>query len=343
MGEVIGHWKDLTEAQRLTESQLIPGVVEEDIYIGPMIDRMPSVLAKGKSIKWNREKVVMDADVLDVDIGEKMVWTSSMEYDPQETELKRSAIQRLLDNFIPDVYGTINNYEAQVLWEIKKGMFRRLGHKLIYNDITYGGAKQYDGLHALAALQTGTDLDIDGAEAGLKLIDLRTMIDAMKYGCDAIFMPTAIARKIDAAYREGGIVYTANTRMLSAITYGVNSEGGRIAYFDGVPIIRSDYLRPEDPNVGDGSDLRTVNAAETNYSIFGIKFGDIFNQEPGLCMAYGNPEMVNKLYKVEYFDKLENYDAKGIRLVTYTSPLLGSKLCLGRIFDVESTAAVTAA
>jgi len=345
MGQVIGHWKDLTEAQKLTESQLIPGVIEEDIKIGNILERMPTALAQGKSIKWNREKVVVDSDVLDVDIGEKMIWTSSIEYDDQETELKRSAIQRLLDNFIPDVYGTINNYEAQALWEIKKGMFRRLGHKLFYDDITYGAGltKMYDGLHALAAVQTGTDLDIDGAEAGLKLMDLRKMIDAMKYGCDIIVMPTAIARGIDSAYREGGIVYTANTRMLSAITYGVNSEGGRIAYFDGVPIVRSDYLRPETVNVGDGSNLRAVDEAETNYSIFGIKFGDIFNQEPGLCMAYGNPEMVNKLYKVEYFEKLENYDAKGIRLITYTAPLLGSKLCLGRIFDVESTAAVTAA
>ena len=342
MGQVIGHWKNLTEAQRLTQSQLIPGVIEEDIYIGSIIDRMPSALAKGKSIKWNREMTVVDSDVADVDIGEKLVWTSSIEYDPQETELKRSAIPRLLDNFIADVYGTINNYEAQALWEIKKGMFRRLGHKLIYDDITYGGAKQYDGIHAMAALQTGTDLDIDGAEAGLKLMDLRKMIDAMKYGCDAIFMPTCIARGIDSAYREGGIVYTANTRMLSAVTYGTNSEGGRIAYFDGVPIVRTDYLRGETVNVGDGSNLRAVDEDETNYSIFGIKFGDIFNQEPGLCMAYGDPEMTSKLYKVDYFKQLENYDAKGIRLITYTAPLLGSKLCLGRIFDVESSLAVTA-
>lgn len=343
MGEVIGHWKDLTEAQKLTESQLIPGVIEQDIKIGNMIERMPTALAKGKSIKWNREKVVAEGDVADVDIGEKLVWTSSMEYDDQETQLKRSALPRLLDNFIADVYGTVNNYEAQMLWEIKKAMFRRLGHKLFYDDITYGGAKQYDGLHALVALQTGTDLDIDGAEAGLKLMDLRKMIDAMKYGCDAIYMSTVIARGIDSAYREGGIVYTANTRMLSAITYGTNSEGGRIAYFDGVPIVRTDYLRPETINVGDGSNLRAVDEDETNYSIFGVKFGDIFNQEPGLCMAYGNPEMVNKLYKVDYFEKLEDYDAKGIRLITYTAPLLGSKLCLARIFDVESSLAVTAA
>ena len=41
------------------------------------------------------------------------------------------------------------------------------------------------------------------------------------------------------------------------------------------------------------------------------------------------------------FEDLENWDAGGIRLVSYIAPLLGSKLGLGRIYDVTD-AAVTA-
>jgi len=338
MGAVVGHWKNLTEAQKLTQSQLIPGVIEEDIKRENLIDRVPVALAQGKSIKWNRESITLDDSVSNVDVGEKMSWTSNVEYSLQETSLKRSAIQRLLDNFIVDVYGTINNYEAQALWETKKGMKRRLGDKLIYDDITYGGSKQFDGLHALAALQTGTDLDIDEGGA-LSLHNFRTVIDAMKYGVDIIYLPVCIHRRINEAYQERAFAGTAGDHTMSQISFGYNEIGKRVMFFDGIPLIPTDYLLQENDGVGDGSDLRAKYTTGTvTYSIFFIKFGDVFNQEPGLCFGFGDPEMGQNLYKVELFDKLEDYDAKGLRLVTYTAPLLGSKLCLGRIFDVQDLA-----
>ena len=338
MGAVVGHWKNLTEAQKLTQSQLIPGVIEEDIYRNSLLDRTPVVLAQGQSIKWNRESTVLDDAVQNMDIGEKMTWTSNVEYDQQETSLKRKAIQRLLDNFIVDVYGTINNYEAQALWEIKKGMMRKLGDSLIYDDITYGSSKQFDGLHALAAIQTGTDLDIDEGGA-LSMGNVRTVIDAMKYGVDAIYLPYCIHRRINAAYQERAFAGTAGDHTMSLISFGYNEVGRRVMFFDGIPLVPTDFLVKENDGVGDGSDLRAKYTTGTEtYSIFFIKFGDIFNSEPGLCVGFGDPEMGQSLYKVELFDKLEDYHAKGIRLVTYTTPLLGSKLCLGRIFDVQDSA-----
>lgn len=338
MGAVVGHWKDITEAQRLTQSQLIPGVVEEDIKRENLVDRTAIALAQGKSIKWNREKVTLDSSVADVDIGEKMTWTSNVEYDQMETELKRSAIQRLLDKFVVDVYGTVNNYEAQSLFEMKKGMKRRLGDKIIYDDITYGSSKQFDGLHALAALETGTDLDIDEGGA-LSLDNVRKVIDAMKYGVDIIYLPFCIARRINAAYQERAFAGTAGDHVMSLISFGYNDVGKRIMFFDGIPLVPTDYLVAENDGVGDGSDLRAKWSSGTvTYSMFFIKFGDIFAGEPGLCLGFGDPEMGQDLYKVELFDKLEDYDAKGIRLVTYTAPLLGSSLCLGRIFDIQDLA-----
>jgi hypothetical protein len=340
---VIGHWDTLTEAQKLTQSQLIPGVIEENIYRNNILEILPTALALGKTIKWLREATVMDGDVEDVDIGEKMSWTSSMTYTEMESTMKRSAVQRVLDNFIPDVYGTINNYEAQMLFEIKKGMMRKLGDKLFYDDITYGSSKQYDGLHALAAVQTGTDLDIDEGEAGLSLHNVRTVLNEMKHGCDMIVVPFQIGTRWDEAYEEAGFasLATASAGTFSLITR-TKSEAGQSQYaFAGVPIVRTDFLVAEQANVGDGSNLRAKHSSgDEQFSVFFIKRGDIFADNPGLCMGYGNPEMVSSFYKVEYFDKLEDYDAKGLRLVTYTVPLLGSKLCLGRIFDIEDVAIV---
>lgn len=349
---VIGHWNSLTEAQRLTQSVLIPGVIEEDIKRNNLLDRLPVAQSTGKSIKWNREVATISSYVKDIDIGEQLSWSSSVTYDPQETELKRCYVQRVLDDFIADVYGNINDYEATMLWEMKKGMVRRLGEKLWYDDISFGPGltKEFDGLHALAADQTGTDLDIDNGEVGLSLDNLRKMIDAMKHGCDAIYMPYCIARRMDEAYQERGIGWsarfgdagTAMYNLIGAITVGWDDAGKRIMFFDGIPIVRTDFLLAEKLDTGENADLRTVwthtDDGDKQYSIFGIKFGDVFNQEPGLQLAFGNTQMVGQFYKIVPFSELEDYDASGLRLVSYVAPILGSKLCLGRIFDIEDVA-----
>jgi hypothetical protein len=225
-----------------------------------------------------------------------------------------------------------------VALEAKKGMKRRLGDKLIYDDITYGGSKQFDGLHALAALQTGTDLDIDEGGA-LSMEHFRTVIDAMKYGVDIIYIPGCLHRRINAAYQELAFAGTAGDHVMSQISFGYNEIGKRVAFFDGIPMVPTDFLVAENDGVGDGSNLRAKWTSSTvTYSIFFVKFGDVFNSEPGLCFAFGDSEMGKELYKVELFDKLEDYDAKGFRFVTYSAPLLGSKLALGRIFDVQDLA-----
>lgn len=347
MGAVVGHWKDLTEAQRLTQSQLIPGVIEEDIKRNNPIERVAVALALGKSIKWNREKVVLDTAVQNVDIGATMTWTSSMEYDPQEEELKRKAIPRLLDNFVLDVYGTVQNYEAQALWEIKKGIFRALGNSFIYDDDTYGSSLQMKGLHQWAAENCSGGaadgvLDIDMASAALSVEKLRLLISNMKHGVDYILIPTCIGLRLDAAYEEKGFAGTDGDHVMANFTRGMDSLGKPIMYFQGIPLIRTDYLLSEDADTGRGSNARTY-ATGGVYSIFAVKSGDIFAGNPGLTLAFGNPEMKSKLYKTEYFDKLEDYDAKGIRLITYSNVLLGSKLCLGRIHDITDAAIVTAA
>jgi len=339
MGAIVGHWKTLEEAQRLTQSQLLPGVVEEIIKRENLLDRIPVALAQGKTIKWNREKATLEADVQNLDIGQQMSWVSSMEYDPQETTLKRKGMQRLLDNFIVDVYGTINNYEAQALLEIKKGVTLALGDNLIYDDPA-ADAKQFVGLHDLAYEQAGTDLDIDMAGGPLSLNKLRTQLDAMKHGVDIIYMPMVIARRMDAAYQEKGFASLkgATAGSFAMISYGLNEMGKRIMFFDGIPIVRTDFLVKETYQ-SNGPRTKWTSGSD-RYSIFLVKFGDIFAGNPGLCMGFGDPGMGSQLYRIELFDKLEDYDARGIRLVSYTSPLLGSKLCLGRIFDVEDEAIV---
>ena len=356
MADSGGHWKTLAEAQKLTQSLKIPGVFEEDIKRNNPIERCPVGQAAGTGLKieWLRENTTTEDAVVETDIGDQLAWSDDVEYTEKEMTLRRVYIQRKLDKYVQGIYGTYNNYEARLLLECEKGLKRRLGARFIYADTTYGGSPtQFDGLHALAAehgapYTAGSANDpknIDGGEAGLSLTFLRLLVDEMKHGVDEILAPYEIIRRMDAAYQEKGFVglATGTAGSLGFLAMGFNELGKRVLFWDGIPIIRTDYLVAEQANTGTGSssDIRALRTSgDKQYSLFVVKYGMMMNgeQNPGLQFAYGGTEGQGDLYKLVRFPELEDYDAGGVRLVCYGAPLLGSSLCLGRIYDNEDVA-----
>ncbi|MBD3293796.1 MAG: hypothetical protein GF393_12805 [Armatimonadia bacterium] len=348
----VHHWNSLSEAQKLTQSQLIPGVIEEDIRRNPILMQpMPVAWTPGQTIKYNRENANMTGEVAGIDIGDQLSWTNSVTYTQKEVTLKRRYVQRIIDNFIPDVYGTINDYEAIVLQECKKGVFVDLNDQIFYGDLTYSsGNKEFDGLHAWAAEQalsaTG-GLNTDGESEGFNFDKMRRMVDSMKAGIDVVMMPFAIGRRLSAAAYETGLevngVLTTRAQM-SYLTFGVNDLGKRVMFWDGVPIVLTDYLVAEEDGTGTGSsgDARAKYSSDSTYSFFGIKFGNVFMNEPGVMFGYGATDMSGDLYRLNYFDALEDYDASGMRVVSYGAVLLGSKYGLCRYFDCDDSAAKAA-
>lgn len=346
-----GHWKNLPEAQKLTDSTKIPGVIETDIKRNNPLDRVPVAQAAGtgKSIKWLREKVVIEAAVADIDIGQELTWSEDVEYDEVETELKRQYIQRKLDKFVRDIYGTYNDYRAQVVLEMEKGLKRKVGDRIIYGDVTYGGAKQFDGFHAFAAESSLTSgLNIDQAGSALSLANLRGLSDAMKLGIDEIWLPYPILQRIEAAYEEVGFdALRAGLRgALSLITKGISDIGKRVLFWNGIPLVPTDYLLAEEANTGETDVIgdargKYVAPGVKLYSILGVKFGNVMERDPGLCLAFGATEGAGDFYKLDTFQTLEDYDAEGIRMISYNAVLLGAKMCIGRIFDIAD-AEVTA-
>lgn len=352
MADSGGHWANLTALQKLTQSKKIPGVFEEDIKRNNPIERVTvgQAAGTGTKIEWLREKAAnvatLEAAIADINIGEALAWTEDVDYDEVNTELKRSYIQRKLDHFVTAIYGTFNNYEARLLLECEKAIKRKLGARLLYADVN-ASVKQFDGLHAWARQGDTATLNIDGGEVGLSLANLRLLCDSMKMGVDELWMPFEIVRQIDAAYQEKGFLYvvSGSTQVhnnLSFLTLGYNELGKRVLFWDAVPIIRTDFLVAENQNVGltsTAADIRTVYSAnDKQYSIFAVKHGNVLNQEPGLTYAFGGTEGLGDFYKLVRFPELENYDAGGIRLVNYGAVLLSSKICLGRIADIEDVA-----
>jgi len=349
MADSGGHWKTLAEAQKLTESTKIPGVIETDIKRNNPLDRLPVAQAAGtgKSIKWLREKTTTEDAVADIAVGNLLAWAEDVEYDEVETELKMQYIQRKLDKFVRDIYGTYNDYRAQVVLEMEKGLKRKIGDRIIYGDVTYGGDKQFDGLHAKAAESSLTSgLNIDQAGSALSLNNLRVLCDNMKLGIDELWLPYSILQRIEGAYEEIGFESLKTRGAISLITKGINDIGKRVLYWNGIPLVPTDYLPAEEKDTGethDVGDARGKYAAPgvKLYSILAVKFGNVMERDSGLCLAYGGTEGAGDFYKLDTFQTLENYDAEGIRMISYDAVLLGAKMCIGRIFDIAD-AEVTA-
>jgi len=356
-----GHWKTLAEAQKLTQSHKIPGVFEEDIKRNNPLERMPVAQAAGTGLKieWLRENTTTEAAVVEAGVGDQLVWGEDVEYTEVESTLRYIYIQRKLDRYIQNIYGTYTDYKAQVLLECEKGLKRRIGDRLIYADTTYGGSPaQWDGYHALAA-ERGTpnsasvvaysDLNLDNESQGLQLSLLRRMIDAMRFGCDEILVPPEVGIRFDAAYGEYGFRTDTGEALqtivhgdLSLLTRGINEIGRPILFFMGIPLVRTDYMVAEQDGTGTGatSNKRAAYSSDRTFSIFGVKYGDVLAKNPGICFAYGGTEGEGDLYELWTWDRLEDYNAGGIRLDSYGTVLLGSTKCLARIFDVDNAAII---
>lgn len=351
-----GHWKTLAEAQKLTQSTKIPGVIEEDIKRNNPIDRLPVAQAAGTGLKieWLREATLTEDAVVEADVGDQLVWGEDVDYTEVESTLRYVYIQRKLDRYVQNIYGTYNDYKAQVLLECEKGLRRKLGDRILYADTTYGGTPtQFDGFHALCAERgapytssaTGNSKkNIDMATGALSLNYLRVLINDMKAGCDEILVPNEIGIRIDSAYEEkgfAGLKYdTAGA--LSLLTRGINEIGMPILYFAGIPIIRTDFLVKEEDGTGTGSssNARAKYSTTSGYSLFAVKFGNVMEKMPGVCFAYGGTEGEGDLYELWTWDRLEDYNAGGMRLDSYGTVLLGSTHGLGRIFDITDAAIV---
>lgn len=356
-----GHWKDLTEVEKLTQSTKIPGVFEEDVKANNPLERLPVAQAAGTGLKieWLRELTTTETAVAEIAIGGQLSWAADITYTEVESTLRITYLQRKLDHFVQGIYGTYNNYKAQVLLEMEKGLKRRAGDRLIYADTTYGGTPtQFDGIHALAAERGApwtlgctageSPLNMDMASTPLSLLYLRTLITSMKFGCDEIWVPQEIGIRLDQAYEERGLMagslggYVQLQGVMSLLTRGINEIGMPILYFMGKPIIRTDYLVQEEDGTGTGStsNARGKYSTEIAYSIFCVKYGNVMEQEPGICYAFGGTEGVGDFYKLVLFPNLEDFDAMGMRMINYGTILLGSTLCLGRIFDITDGAIV---
>lgn len=355
---IVGHWTDLDAAKKLSPTALQQGIVETVIQEGQIIPMMPIKQLNSKELTYNRENSWNAEDGASfLDIHEQLPWEADEDTTEKTVQLKRIGRQDQLDKFIAATYNDVNDYRAVMITQLVKKVTRFAEHMAIYGDLTYSsGNKEFDGMHAwsadsgaptLASAITGAETNIDNNEAVLALSTLRALLDAVKVDQKGrenviILIPKIIARRFDAGYQEAGFVRSSVTIDPMTINIGAAQIGGRVMMFDGIPMIRSDFLQAEQLGTGTGStsDKRALNSSgDKQYSIFVIRFAP--NEEGGVNLLFGDAGAVSGQFAPfarTSFPQLENYDAGGERMVSYLAPILGANYCLGRIFDIEDGA-----
>jgi len=321
---IVGHFESLAEAQKLVQSELLAGVVQETYEEGQLLQRLPVMTIDSKSLLYNREATLPSAAFYD--IHEQLPWTADVNFVQKEVALKTVARQDVLDKFMMKTYKNPNDYRTIILQTLRKGCMRTIEDKLIYGNVDTDSA-EFDGFgHLLPADIAGGEAwatantqayDMGGAAVAPTFKEIRELIDQVRPKPSILLMTRTQRNTISAVAFEKGIVLS-NIGAGRGPTYGVNDVGKRIDYFDGIPIEISDYLLDETDdtfNKDTGNDSGIA-------SIWAIRFGSIL--DGGLCLVTGGDTGGVDFYSMTELDVLEDYDAGGIRLVAYVALAQGS-------------------
>ena len=341
MADSGGHFLNLAEVAKLTPSQvLIGGIIDEAPKRGSLLTELGMRQSNGYSISWNRSNARFTASKLA--IGGDIPFTDVSTYRQLSSTLKQFALGSYLNNFVRDIYGTVNDYEAIRTLELRTGVVETIENAFIYDNDEFD-TTDIRGLHFWAETNGsdyGANTNLDApANGALSLALIRTALDEMRYGVDFYLMPFLVARRIDAFYQEAGYVL-ANRSAIGQFVWMPGAQGLPIPVWAGTPIRRSDYMRTEGADTGQGADAKTFDTGAT-YTIFGIKRGVGAANDPGVNIGFGGEGRGNgEVFRVDAFDKVIGKDSGAVQLVSYLSLMCGSGMGLFRIDDITDAVVV---
>jgi hypothetical protein len=334
---IVGHFESLAEAQKLVQSELLAGIVQEVYEEGQLLQRLPVTTIDSKTLLYNREGTLPSAAFYD--IHEQIPWSADTNFTQKEVSLKIIARQDVLDNFMLKTYKNPNDYRTIILSLLRKGVMRTVEDKLIYGNID-NDAAEFDGIgHMLPADIAGGETwaaanpqayDMGGSSAPVTFKVLRELADKVRPKPSIFLMTRTMRNTLSATAFEKGIVL-ANANPTVALSGGANAIGQRVDYFDGIPIVISDYL-----GGSYGETDNTVNKATSASgcsSIWAIRFGNIL--EGGVSLVTGGGTGGMEFFKMTELEQLEDYDAGGIRLVAYAGLAQGSSKATAVIHSID--------
>lgn len=325
---IVGYFANVTEMEKLVQSKLLPGIVQEIYKAGQLLPHLPITTVDSYSLKWNREGTLPSVSAKAK--GEQYGWKQVATYSQVELKLKEYGDQWALVKGAQEVYKDPNDYRAAIQSQIVKGAIETIEDQLIYGSEA-DDVNQFDGLDRLCPASGGhtfgsdQDYDMGGAGHGLKAEALLALLHQCKPKPDIVLMPPTIHDRL--------WIYGMGKSGAITMARSPDEFGRLIPSINGIPIVVSDYLTTENDNTG--GKLGTGNLV----SIYAIRFGSI--EDGGVSLVVGGPSGGSDLFEIDFFPKLEAYNAEGIRAYCYVALAMGSTKAVARIHSIDQTVDIT--
>ncbi len=304
----------LTEAAKLSNDVVQAGVIETIVKESPVLSLLPFIEMVGNALTYNRENTMASAAFMAV--GD--TWTESTPTFTQvQATLKILGGDADIDQYIATTRNNVQDIEAAVLELKAKAVAHQFEDTFVYGD-TSADANSFDGLHKLCPSGQQVHLGSGTTPAALSLKKIDETIDLVKPGKPDFLLMTRRSRRGISAYARS---------LTSPVQYEAGDFGRRVMFYDGIPVLESDFMVDTETLASGAYASKTSGASS---SIFAVKIGE--GQLVGLT---------NGGIQVEDVGALETKDARRWRCKWYVAVALMSAIavaCLDGISSADVTA-----
>lgn len=303
------------EAAKLSNNQLVSGVIEEIINRDDLFAIMPFLGVNGKAYVYNRENTLGGADWLDPNDA---VNESAASFTEVVSKLRILAGDVDVDKFLQSTMGDTNDQMAIQIAKKAKAVARAFHQTLATGDSSVN-PKAFDGLQVLATQAQDAAANVGGSQeifagangSALTLTMLDELCDAVPNGADVLVMRRGTIRAFRALLRA--------TYGTDAVMQQLENFGRPMLTHNGIPVIMNEFLAGDE----------TVGTKANTASVYALRL----NELDGLHGLYGGGDAG---IVVENLGTVQNKDATRIRVKWYSGLALKSTRSIARLRGVTN-------
>lgn len=297
----------LTESAKLTQNELVAGIIENVITVNPFFAILPFDSVEGNALSYNRENVLGDA--VFAEVGDTFSGLGAGKAAATFTNVSVGLTTLMGDAEVNGLIqstrsGSGNDQTATQIASKAKSVGREYQDKLINGT---GSAPQFDGLINLCATSQKVATGSNGGALSFAFLDELLDLVVDKDGqVDYILMPARTIRSYKALLRALG-----GTGASEAVTL---QDGQTVIAYNSVPIFRNDYI-PINQTKGGGSDQTTIFAGTLDdgsrqHGIVGLTS----DQDSGVQVVdVGEKEDADEhIWRVKWYTSLALFSEKGL-------------------------------
>lgn len=315
------------EADKLSNNQMVAGVIEEIIERDDLFTVLPFTRVNSKAYVYHREdtgaqnNITQGAGLPTFLDPNDAITEGAVPFKEVIAKLRIIAGDVDVDKFLQETESDTND-QLSIQIAKKAKAVGRMYHDSLANGNNTTNAKQFDGL---AALSTNADsnaaqtISAGGTGAALTLTMLDQLLDSVPNGADALIMRRGTIRAFRTLMRTTGGGTSAAEIMME-------NFGRPMLTHNGVPIIVNDFLPGTETMTGG---VVTSQTGGSTCSIYAVRL----NEVDGLHGLYGGSDAG---LRVENVGTVQNKDADRIRVKWYCGLALKSSKSMARLAGITN-------